>query len=101
MEWMFSSVLMTTLEGHVYWIKCNFFGREVGDPLGPIEALSGSKKGSRRSLFYDPYKMRGTFNIPEPGALTQKMDSQHHISPLGPRRFNRKLEEIALERSYF
>ena len=37
-----------------------FFGREVGDPLGPIEALSGSKKGSRRSLFYDPYKMRGS-----------------------------------------
>ena len=50
---------MTTLEGHVYWIKCNFFGREVGDPLGPIEALSGSKKGPGGLSFMIPIRCGG------------------------------------------
>ena len=110
MAWMFSSVLMTTLEGHVSWSKCNFFGREACGPFG------ADRRGPRRpnkphptpvSLFitqWDEGVLRldlgrggeggrkttptiwSTFSTPESGALTQKR----------LRCFNRKLEQIAV-----
>ena len=43
MAWMFSSVLMTTLEGHVSWSKFNFFGREVWGPFVANRRVPGGQ----------------------------------------------------------
>ena len=49
MAWMFSSVLMTTLEGHVSWSKWNFFGREVWRPFGADRRVPGGQMTRTRA----------------------------------------------------
>ena len=46
---MFSSVLMTTLEGHVSWSKWNFFGREVWRPFGADRRVPGGQMTRTRA----------------------------------------------------
>ena len=49
MAWMFSSVLMTTLEGHVSWSKWNFFGLEVWGPFGAGRRVPGGQMTRTRA----------------------------------------------------
>ena len=47
---MFSSVLITTLEGHVSWSKCNFFGRELGGMEDGVGGGGQEAAAARASL---------------------------------------------------